>query len=437
MKKIIFRLFENKINFSLKSQGNSMYPFLLSGDVIYYQKKSFKTYTQGDIVMVEKKGRLMTHRVIYKHANYYITKGDNNTGADGKITPSHLIAKAVKIKRRNKLIYPENIYLFQSTLYFQEIVKLKKAFEKENIGFVILKGLPLHLYFEKIHPRRLYADCDFLIDKTDFEKAEMLFLQNGFKKIITSYSFIHKLLKDKPTEISFVKKINGFPIVFDIHFEPVFLMNQLGRLDALYPQMLIDPMTDEFLRTKKTVKVGSESFYVLDTACLILYLALHFFHHNYRGIFRLELIHKIIRNTKNRKETMNQVQDKIKRYKVQYFVYPVFALLKKYFDTPLSIHFIKSIKPVRGKLIYIKKNILNKNIFEDENRLEAGLNRFKNLFELSSEPLWRKLIIFIKPSVIYSVMWTMWEKVILRWKLFFWRQKHVKVHSRPVLLFQF
>jgi hypothetical protein len=67
-------------------------------------------------------------------------------------------------------------------IWNQEIIKIKRAFEEENIDFVFLKGLPLHLYYEKTHPKRIYADCDVLINKKDFLEAEKIIIKFGYKK---------------------------------------------------------------------------------------------------------------------------------------------------------------------------------------------------------------------------------------------------------------
>ncbi len=415
-----------------------MLPHLRPGDILYLKKIKFQQVKINDLIMVKNGKQIFTHRVIFKTqdlttippprgspfghprgvlAAYLITRGDNNPQADGKIKPKQIMGKVYQTKRKGQIIDPENFYLLQSTLYFQEIVKVKKAFEKEKIDFVFLKGLPLHLYFERSHPRRIYADCDILIEKADYEKVKKVFAGNGFKKVDTSYSPLHKLLKDKPTEISFFKKVNNFPVVFDIHFEPVFLMNQLGKLDALYPEKFRQQMTRDFLQTKRTIKVQGEQFFILDTSCLILYLCLHFFHHNYRGIFRLELIDKVMRKVVRFPSPLGNprlpatpgvflsLSDKIKYYKVQNFVYPVFILLQKYFATPLPDEFVKFIKPESNKLQYIRKNILKSNIFDDEKRIQAGIARFKNIFYLSPSPFWKKLTLIFNLQVIYSVFW--------------------------------
>jgi len=151
MENIIACLKKQK-QFSLKSQGSSMLPLLQANDVIYYRQTTFSRCKTNDLIMAKKNGQLFTHRVIYKTKKYLITKGDNNLQSDGKIYPRQIIAKVYQIKRNGKIFHPENLYLFQSTLYFQEIVKIKRAFEKEKIDFVFLKGLPLHLYFKGKHP---------------------------------------------------------------------------------------------------------------------------------------------------------------------------------------------------------------------------------------------------------------------------------------------
>lgn len=431
-------ILKTKKYFSLKSQGTSMLPILRPDDVVYFRKISFHKIKLNDFLVIKKRETIFTHRVIYKGLTLIVTKGDNNLLSDGKIYPRQIIGKVYQVKRNGKIFNPEDPYLIQSSLYFTEIVKIKKALETEKIDFVFLKGLPLHLFYEGSHPRRIYADCDVLIKPNNLHKLKKILLGLGYQSPDTSYSSIHKILKDKPTEAMFVKKLNGFPIIFDVHFEVNFLMNQLGRLDALYPQNLIDKLTGECFKTKISITVNGEKFLILDSYFLILYLALHFFHHNYRGIFRLEFIHKIIRKSLQipsparshaghlggvmayallQPVTVRGVlplapgvflalSERIKKYQLQNFVYPVFLLLEKYYDLKMPKVFLDSIKPTGKKLLYIKTNILKVNIFDDEPRIKAGINRFRNLFFLSPYPLLGRLLIVFNPQVIYSALWT-------------------------------
>lgn len=308
------------------------------------------------------------------------------------------------------MIDKNKLYLIQSTLYFQEILKIKKTFEKENIDFVFLKGLPLHLYFEKTHPKRIYGDCDILVAKTSYIKTGQILNSCGFKKSNTSYSFLHHKLKNKLTEAEYKKTIRGIPIVFDIHYEVVFLMNQLGKLDSLYPQKFIDKLTEVFLETKKAVTYQNEKYSILNTQYLILYLALHFFHHNYKGIYRLELLEEIITN-QSKKINWRKLEKDIKYYNLLNFIYPAFIILQKYFKSSIPTKFLDSIKPQQDKLDYIGKKIMAADILGEEDKLQAGINRFKNLFFLSPNPLWKRVLILFTPQVVYSIGWVVYKKL--------------------------
>lgn len=385
-----------KASFVLKAEGTSMLPILHSNDVVQYKKVNFKQVDINDIILVRKNKKLFTHRIIYKTDKHLITKGDNNPQSDGKIYPHQIIGKVVKVRRDGKEFDPNQIYLLQSSLYFQEIVKIKNTFEKEKINFVFLKGLPLHLYFEKTHPQRIYADCDVLIDKKDFNNAEKIIERFGYKKTIEG---------KKQVENNYFKVINGFPVVFDLHLEPAFLMTQFSGLEALYPQKFIDKLTAAILQTKRKVRIQDTNFYFLSTNFQILYLALHFFHHNFLGAFRLDFLNKVVRKSRLSINDWQNIASTINKYQLTNFVYPVFVLLKKYYQTPLPDFMYGSV------VTDPYYNFKNLNIFNDEPRLHAGVNRFVLIFLLSPRPLWRKLFIFFNPAAIGSILWVIWKKL--------------------------
>lgn len=392
MNKIIQQLLKSQ-PFPLKSQGTSMIPLLQSNDMIYFKIINFNLLKINDIIVIQLKNKLITHRVIYKTNKFLITKGDNNLESDGKIYPKQIIGKVFQIKRNGKIVNLETLYLLQSTFYFQEIIKMKRAFEKEKIDFVFLKGLPLHLYYEKIHPKRIYADCDVLINKKDFQKAESIILKFGYKKTET---------KNKQVENNYFKVINGFSVIFDLHLEPAFLMTQFSGLEALYPQKLIDQLTEELLNNKQQIKINEEKFFILNTKYLILYLALHLFHHNFRGAFRYQFLDKVIRSSHPKIKDWQFIDKKTKEYRLGNFVYPVFVLLKKYYKTPFPRFFVLTMKQWNNETI---------NIFDDQPRLQAGITRFKLIFILSPQPLWKKIFVFTNPSVIYFIFWIIWKKL--------------------------
>jgi signal peptidase I len=410
MEKIFKKLLHLK-TLPLKSTGQSMLPILRPNDIVYFKKTPFLKIKVNDLIIFKKKNQLITHRVIYKTKKYLITKGDNNPNSDGKIYPKQILGRVYQIKRNGQIFKPETFYLIQSTHYFSEIIKIKKEFDKENINYVFLKGLPLHLYFEGKHPQRLYADCDVLIDKKDFQKAEEILFSFGYQKADTSLSSFQKKLQDKKVENAYFKTINGFTVVFDLHLEVVFMMTQLGKLEALYPQKLIDDLTEEFLKTKRKIKINNEKFLILDTCYLILYLALHLFHHNFSGAFRYDFLDKVIKKSKISIKSWQEIVLIIKKYQLNNFVFAVFFLLKKYYKTSVPPLFIRSIQPINPLTRKLINKLTKINIFNDESRIRAGIKRFLYLFIFSPSPFWKKILIIFNPQVIFAVLWVVWKKI--------------------------
>jgi hypothetical protein len=274
-----------------------------------------------------------------------------------------------------------------------------------------LKGLPLHLYFEGEHPKRLYADCDVLVDQKDFNRAQKILYRFGYQKSDTALSPLQKKLKDKEVENAYWKTINGFSVVFDLHTEVVFMMTQLGKLSQLYPQQLINQLTAELLAGEKEIKINDEQFLILNFELLTLYLALHLFHHNFQGSFRYQFFDTVIRKSKLSAKDWEKIAQIIAGYKLNKFVYPVFYLAEKYYQTPIPNYFLNQIKPsspLAEKLI--NKLTLN-SIITEEPRLKAGVNRFKNLFFLSPNPLWKKIFVFFNPQVVYSIFFVIFNRI--------------------------
>ena len=397
-----------KLPMIIKTFGDSMYPLLIDGDVLYLKRINFSQTKVNDIITVKNSTKYFTHRIIYKGKDYLITKGDGNHFFDKKVLPKNVIGIVKKVKRQNIILNTEQIYLLQSTVYFKEIIKIKKILEKNKIEIVFLKGLPLHLYYEETHPKRIYADCDILIYPKDFPKVKSLLKKFGYKKLEDDLSDYHKKLKGKDSEISFIKVLNGFHVVFDIHFEIVFMMTQLGELNHLYPQRKIYQLSKEFMEDKKIINIMGESFPILSTTNLIIYLCLHLFHHNFKGAYRLELISKIIGKGKI---DYSEMKLTVKKYNLQNFIFPCFLLLNKYYKTKIDEKFLNEIKPDKKALSYIKKEVLNSDIFNEEERIGSGVKRFKMIFFLSPNPLFKKLFVFLNSEVIYSVLWVFYKRL--------------------------
>jgi signal peptidase I len=404
VKKFTLLLKKQKI-FRISAAGTSMLPLLWPEDVLFIKKILLGRLKINDIALIEKGGRLFAHRIIYKGKKYLVSKGDNNMVSDGKITQNNVLGLVYKIKRGKNFLSPRDLYLLQSTIYFQEIARVTTGLEKNRIDYVILKGLPVHLYYEKSQPRRFYADCDILVEKKNKAKIERIF---------QDLKYLKKNISEHKMEFVAYKK-TVLPVVFDIHFEASFTMTQVNKLNSLYPQKSIDGLTKDFLETRQRTAIQNQSFYLLSLNNQVLYLALHFFHHNFRGTFRLALLDMIVRHSgKSRAQSRDASRirfwtsqnDIIKKYKLGNFVYPVFFILKKYFQTPIPTNFLKSITLRRERFQtvpynYVNDNILTINIFDEETRVAAGATRFKNLFFLSPRPFLQKILVFFNPKIAY------------------------------------
>ncbi len=404
-----------------------MFPVLLDRDVISIEKQNFRNLKVNDIISVKKEGQIFTHRIIYKHLSYVITRGDNNLTSDGKVYPSSILGIVEKVTRivgkQKRVININDIYLFQSTLYFQEIVKTKNTFEKEKIAYVFLKGLPLHLFYEGHHAKRIYSDCDILINKKDLYKVIRILKRLEFNISDTSYSKLQKKLKSRDMEITFYKIINNIPVYLDIHLEAVFLLTQIGNLNSLYQNQLTIEFTKKLLVEHRSIRVLNQDFKILSPENLIVYLMLHLFHHNFTGTYRYDLLVKIL---KTEKINYDDLAELIEEFKINNFIYPVLLLLQKYYQFNMPLKFLNHIKPKKDVMNEIKKDLVGTNIFNEDYRVASGVKRFKILYALSPRSEIRKLFIFTNLEVIYFVLWYQFRKSLasLRNYLFFLKARY-------------
>ena len=79
----------------LKVSSDSMKPVLKKGDYILIRKQN--NYEVGDIITyIIEENCLVTHRIIEKYENVFITKGDNNNVKDSReITIEKVLGKLV------------------------------------------------------------------------------------------------------------------------------------------------------------------------------------------------------------------------------------------------------------------------------------------------------------------------------------------------------
>lgn len=398
-----------KTKFVADSEGKSMLPLIHPGDEILIERVSYEKLKVNDIVVFQRKDKLITHRLIKKTKTHIIAKGDNNSYSDGKISKIKIVGLVKKIKRGSQIFSPRQLYMIQSAFYYHEILKVASELRKRSIKHVFLKGLPLHLYYQGEAPQRIYFDCDLMIRRENFQNVEKIVKNLGYKKTSTSFDKKEYLKEKEKVEISFIKTIGGVSIIFDVHFQPVFLMTQLPFLEALYPKRLIDQMTEDFLTKNRQITINRVKFSTLNAVNLIIYLALHFFHHNYKGGFRLELLGKVISEENIKNQKWLSIAGKIKKYQIISFVYPSFVLLKRNFKVNIPKNFFRALKPADAELI---RKYCQKDVFSDESRLDGGINRFKAIFDLSQSSKLKKMTVFFNPKVVFFIFFALKLKLI-------------------------
>ena len=397
----------------IKTIGQSMFPFLQHGDVIYYRQILYEDIKTNDIIVVKSRKSYFTHRVIFKNDDYIVTKGDNNPFPDRKVMREQIVGKVYQIKRKGKVVRLVHLYLLQSILYFKEIKLINSFLRKNNFKFLFLKGLPLHLHYEKRHPQRIYADCDVFVDKSERNNIENIFYKLGYKKL-TEKSMMSGISANPKPETNYYKVVNGVRVVFDVHFEPAFMMTKLYINHRFYDLKLFNSLTGHLLKSRREIKVNRNSFSILKSVELVAYLALHFFHHNYRGIYRLELIKEII-DKEFSSEKWRQLGKFILQYKLQNFVFPVFILLKDYYSVSVPRAFLSKISPKHLFNVFLMSRI-NSTVFTNQNRFQAGIERFLLLLTLSPQPLYQRLMVFTDFAVVLLALRLVYKYLLSRIK---------------------
>lgn len=404
-----------KKTFCIKAEGESMRPLLFTGDIIEYRKISFSQVSINDIVLTYRRGIFMTHRVIYKTDRYIITRGDNNRKADEKMFANNIMGKVLRFKRNGAWHTIEEQYIAQSMYYLKEVQRISGKLQTLNIPHVFIKGVMTSLKHYGKLPQRIYADCDLLIHREDFSTVRSIYEAEGYTFLQNQQSLVLKSKDSTPKfEGDFYKKVDTTPVYFDVHLEPVFLMTKLGGMDYLYRDTLRRELGAHFIENCDYIKFDkNERYPVCSITDQILYLSLHFFHHNLTDITRLNFLHDIVVKNK-RKIDWSSFYEQVAHFSLGAYVFPVLLLLRKYYKTPIPEYLLKNIDPRGYKRKALDFAIKNNDIFSEDSRLRSGILRFILIFLVSPEPFYRKAVLLIHPSVILSVLWVVYMKIRIR-----------------------
>ena len=122
---------------SFKPNGNSMLPTILPkiDTVTVTKPKNLKKY---DIILYRRKnGKIVLHRIVIAHKDYYVLCGDNQFQLEYPISDSQIIGKLSLITKKNKTINLESPGLFYK--FYIRLWDLRLILDKALYHMIMLK----------------------------------------------------------------------------------------------------------------------------------------------------------------------------------------------------------------------------------------------------------------------------------------------------------
>lgn len=91
-------------HFRIRVVGDSMLPLLQSGDELSVEVAQNIPLRLGDLVLIYRQDHLVTHRLVGRSTQRWITKGDNRLEADQPIDEWAVLGKVVVLKRTDRVM---------------------------------------------------------------------------------------------------------------------------------------------------------------------------------------------------------------------------------------------------------------------------------------------------------------------------------------------
>lgn len=348
----------------------------------------------NNILIFRQNSRLIAHRLIYIHPKkkFFLTKGDNNKHPDKRITKSDILGKVETIKRNNQKLQITHTYLTQSLIYTQVLQKLLSQFSKHHIPYILLKGLPLHLRLEKHPPQRLFTDADILIRHQYLTKVDKILTELNFnsqKPQLFSSNTVY-------SQISYILKTSPFPVVIDLHLEPAISFTKALHLNRLIPSL--EKFNSYLWKNTHQITVNNQPITILKPNALLIYLLIHFFHHNFHGAHRLQFLNLIAKSTPN----WGKIAHDLQKLDIVNFIYPTLLLLNKYYFTPIPKH----LNPRFSQLLISKLIVITTSPFSSGSRQVEGIKRLLFLNLLSPVSTLKKLRTILSKQTLYFIYLT-------------------------------
>lgn len=103
--------------------SESMEPVLKVGGILYYEKTDLNDFEVNDILVYEIKNHIISHRIVDKVDNSFITKGDANNSVDNfLVNESQVLGKGTNWSIPFLGYYADFIYTNKYLLYIAIIV---------------------------------------------------------------------------------------------------------------------------------------------------------------------------------------------------------------------------------------------------------------------------------------------------------------------------
>lgn len=378
----------------IRTFGNSMYPLLRDGDIVYYTSIRKEDIRVDDILVIRCNDRYITHRVVNVIRGEIVTKGDNVSCADRCNKVSEIIGIVYQVKR-GELVFPiSHLYKLQGKIYKQELQKVIKLLDELNVSYVVVSGLPVYVHYEKKYPNILNLDCDILMNGKALRPLTSQMNELGYDLHEGFFSGSRKL------KYTFIKKKSVYRVVINFYTLPPIGISNSDIIKYIYGSHLRSQLAKEMISQSEITWSMGFPVKLLKREMLILSIALQIFHHNFEGYFRYVLLSKLITTFYKDNCMWDKSVSLIKKYKLDFIVYLVFRLLIIHFDTQIPFCVIERIQPRRFLKTFIRVYEY-RNIWQRHSRFMSVFLRFISISVLSQTP-WYKKILFVFDKSVYK-----------------------------------
>lgn len=178
--------------------------------------------------------------------------------------------------------------LQRSMAQLSGLIKIKKLFDAEKIDFIVLKGLPLSMLLYGDYTVRQCCDIDIFISPEDALRAHRLLQDLGYTPLLfdpfnrtnptNSAEMLVTQLQWKDVDYYHQEE----SLALDCHWR---LIKHPGHMNGSF---------NFFLERSQRIKLGSESFKILNREDLLIHLCLHGISHHFEKLGWLVDIDKLL-----------------------------------------------------------------------------------------------------------------------------------------------